>query len=160
VAGAKKLDGLVLLVARLTVGVLFVSTGWGKVHHLAKVTEFFTELGIPMPAVNAVVASFAELVCGALLVVGLASRLASLPLVATMVVALLTAKRDDIHGLADLFGLVEWTYIALLLVIAVVGPGALSADFAIVRRMRSRAQATDGTPDASHAYGRQVARGA
>ena len=93
VALAKKFDWVALLVARLTVGVLFVSTGWGKVHDLAKVTSFFTELGIPMPGLNATVASYTELVCGSLLVVGLASRLASLPLVVTMIVAILTAKR-------------------------------------------------------------------
>jgi len=37
---AKKTDSLALLVARLTVGVLFVSTGWGKVNNLAKVTDW------------------------------------------------------------------------------------------------------------------------
>jgi uncharacterized membrane protein YphA (DoxX/SURF4 family) len=49
----KRLDTAALLVGRLTVGVLFVSTGWGKVHNLEKVASFFGELGIPMPALNA-----------------------------------------------------------------------------------------------------------
>jgi putative oxidoreductase len=151
---ARKLDWVALFVARLTVGVLFVSTGWGKVHNLAKVTGFFAELGIPMPALNATVASYTELVCGSLLVIGLASRLASLPLVVTMIVAILTAKRAEVHGLADLFGLVEWTYIALLLVIAVFGPGALSADAAVAKRLRAdQARREDPSP----AYGRQAA---
>jgi putative oxidoreductase len=154
VALAKKLDWVALLVARLTVGVLFVSTGWGKVHNLAKVTSFFAELGIPMPGLNATVASYTELVCGSLLVIGLASRLASLPLVVTMIVAILTAKRAEVHGLADLFGLVEWTYIALLLVIAVIGPGLASVDAAIARRAAAgHAKREDDSP----AYGRQAA---
>ena len=135
----QKLDWLVLLVARLTVGVLFVSTGWGKVHNLAKVTAYFTELGIPVPGLNATVASFTELLCGSLLVIGLASRFASLPLVVTMTVALLTAKRSEIHGLPDLFGEVEWTYIAILLVIAVFGAGAASADAIIAKRLTAPA---------------------
>ena len=139
---AKKLDWLALLVARLTVGILFVSTGWGKVHNLAKVTDFFTELMIPLPAFNATLASWTELVCGALLVIGLASRLASLPLVVTMTVAILTAKRDDIHGLADLFGQVEWTYLAILLVIAAVGPGAASVDRLVVKKVSHGLHAT------------------
>lgn len=96
---AKRLDSVALLVARLTVGVLFVSTGWGKVHNLPKVIEYFGELHIPAPAFNATLASFTELGCGALLVLGLASRLAAVPLMVTMTVALLTAKRDEIHGL-------------------------------------------------------------
>jgi putative oxidoreductase len=138
-ATGKKLDSTALLIARLTVGVLFVSTGWGKVHNLAKVTEFFTELHIPAPAFNATLASVTELVCGALLVVGLASRLAALPLVVTMIVALLTAKLDEIHGLPDLFGEVEWTYIAILLVVATAGPGKASLDALVAPRLRAAA---------------------
>jgi aquaporin Z len=136
-ATGKKLDSTALLIARLTLGVLFVSTGWGKVHNLAKVTQFFTELHIPAPAFNATLASFTELICGALLVVGLASRLAALPLVVTMIVALLTAKLDEIHGLPDLFGEVEWTYIALLLVVATAGPGKASLDALVAPRLRA-----------------------
>jgi putative oxidoreductase len=146
-AVAKKLDSLVLLVARLTVGVLFVSTGWGKVHNLEKVTGFFTELGIPAPGFNAVLASYSELICGSLLVIGLASRLAALPLVVTMIVALVTAKRGEIHGLADLFGLVEWTYIPILLVVAVFGPGVASLDTLVVRWARAQSAANGGSAD-------------
>jgi putative oxidoreductase len=135
---AKRLDWLALLVARLTVGVLFASTGWGKVNNLGKVTEFFVELKIPVPAFNAVLASYTELTCGALLTIGLASRLASLPLVVTMLVALATAKKAEIHGLPDLFGEVEWTYLAILLVIAAVGPGGAALDALVARRMKSR----------------------
>jgi putative oxidoreductase len=134
---AKITDSAALLVARLTVGVLFVSTGWGKVHNLAKVTDFFTELGIPMPAFNAVLASYAELVCGSLLVIGLASRLASVPLMVTMVVAILTAKRSELHGISDLFGFVEWTYFAILLVIFAMGPGKVALDTLVERRIRA-----------------------
>jgi putative oxidoreductase len=133
---AKKTDSVALLIARLTVGVLFVSTGWGKVNNLSKVTEFFTELGIPMPGFNATLASYTELVCGFLLVIGLASRLASVPLVVTMAVAILTAKRSELHGLPDLFGFVEWTYLAILLVIFALGPGKIALDTLAERRLR------------------------
>jgi putative oxidoreductase len=131
----KRLESVALLIARLTVGVLFVSTGWGKVHNLAKVTAFFGELHIPAPAFNATLASFTELLCGALLVVGLASRLAALPLMVTMTVAILTAKLEEIHGLPDLFGEVEWTYLVLLLIIAVFGPGKASLDTLVRSRL-------------------------
>ena len=133
---AKKTDSLALLVARLTVGVLFVFTGWGKVNNLAKITEYFTELGIPMPGFNAVLASYTELVCGFLLVIGLASRLATVPLVITMIVAILTAKRSELHSVPDLFGLVEWTYIAILLVIFALGPGKIALDALVEKRLR------------------------
>jgi putative oxidoreductase len=133
----QKLDWLGPLVARVTLGVLFVSTGWGKVHNLAKVTAYFAELGIPLPGIQAPMVSFIELIGGALLVIGLASRLAAIPLMGSMAVAILTAQRENIHGLPDLFGLVEWTYLALLLWVALAGPGKVSLDQLLFGRKRS-----------------------
>lgn len=130
----QRLDWLGPLVARITLGVLFVSTGWGKVHSLAKVTAYFTELGIPFPGVQAPMVSFIELIGGALLVVGLASRFAAVPLMGSMLVAILTAQRENVHGLADLFGLVEWTYFALLLWVLLAGAGKVSLDHVLVER--------------------------
>ncbi len=130
----KKTDWVALLVARLTIGLEFVSTGWGKVHHLDKVTAFFADdLHIPMPGFNAVLASYTELLCGTALVLGIASRLSAIPLVVTMVVALLTAKAHEIMGVTDLVGELEWTYVAILLVIVSLGPGPVSVDGLISR---------------------------
>ena len=138
---AKKLEWLPLLVARLTVGVEFISTGWGKVHNLDKVTGYFAELGIPAPGFNATFASCTELVCGSLLILGLASRLAACPLIVTMVVAIVTAKKDKLHGVTNLVGFVEWTYIAILAVVVVLGPGLVSVDTLVGRALRGRAAA-------------------
>lgn len=139
---AQKLDWLGPLVARITLGVLFMSTGWGKVHNLAKVTAYFGELGIPFPGIQAPMVSFIELIGGALLVVGLASRLAALPLMGSMAVAILTAQRENVHGLPDLFGLVEWTYLVLLLWVAIAGPGKISLDRALFDRKHATARAS------------------
>lgn len=119
---------LALLLARLSVGLLFLSTGWGKVHHLAKVTAFFTHLGIPAPGFNAVLVGYSELICGSLLVLGLLTRLATIPLMVSMVVAILTAKWSDLHSAFDLVGFDEFTYLCMLVVIAVLGPGRASLD--------------------------------
>ena len=136
----QNLDWLGPLVARFTLGVLFVSTGWGKVHNLAKVAAFFAELHIPAPAIQATFVSYVELIGGALVLVGLFARLASLPLIGSMAVAILTTKADEVHGLPDLFGLVEWTYLALLAWVALAGPGRASLDhFIFSRRVRTTA---------------------
>src|SRR5437773_3076139 len=102
-------------VARLTLGFIFLHSGWGKLHDLPKVVAYFTELGIPAPQFQAPLAATTEFVCGALVLLGLFTRVASLPLIATMLVAILTALRSNIHGLSDLFGTSEYLYIALLL---------------------------------------------
>ena len=130
------------LLARFTIGVAFITSGWGKVNNLEKVTAFFTELGIPAPAFQATFVSWVELVCGTLVFIGLATRLAAVPLICTMIVALITAKAEDIGGVGDLVGLIEFTYIALLAWLVVAGPGLLSLDHLIARR------AVSGAPDA------------
>jgi len=122
-----------LLLARLSVGLLFVSTGWGKVHNVPKVTQFFESLHIPAPGFHAVLVGYSELLCGAALVVGLLSRLATIPLIVSMTVALLTAKRAEIHGVFDLVGQDEFTYLVMLVVIAVVGPGKIALDRFVAR---------------------------
>jgi len=135
---ARSLESLPPLLARLVVGVVFTTSGWGKVHNLEKVTAFFTELHIPAPAFQATFVSFVELVGGSLLVLGLGSRLAAIPLIVSivsMLVAIVTAKAEDVHGVADLFGTVEFTYIALMVWIVIAGPGRFSLDRFITARV-------------------------
>lgn len=130
-----KLDWLALLLGRLAVGLLFLSTGWGKVHDIPKVIAFFRDLGIPAPRFHAHLVAYSELSCGAALVVGLLARFATVPLVVTMTVALLTAKRDQIHGIFDLVGQDEFTYLVVLVMIAILGPGRASLDRLIAQHL-------------------------
>ena len=119
--------------ARLTVGVVFFQSGWGKLHSLDKVTDFFTELGIPAPYFQARLASGAEFVCGALLLLGLATRFAAVPLIIVMCVAIRTALWDQVEGLSTLVGLTEFAYVALLVWLATDGAGPLSLDHLLSR---------------------------
>jgi putative oxidoreductase len=130
-----KLDSGALLLGRLAVGLLFVSTGWGKVHDIPKVVAFFESLGIPAPGFHAVLVSWSELLCGSAIVIGLLTRLAAIPLIVSMTVALLTAKRGDIHGILDLVGQDEFTYLVVLAMIAVLGPGKLGFDHLVAKRL-------------------------
>jgi putative oxidoreductase len=134
----EKSKPLAMLLGRLGVGLVFMSTGWGKVHNLAKVTEFFVSLGIPAPGFHAVLVGYSELVCGAALVLGVLSRLATIPLIVSMIVAILTAKRAEIHGLLDLVGFEEFTYLVLLAMIAILGPGNWAVDRLIAKKLDER----------------------
>jgi putative oxidoreductase len=119
------------------VGLLFLSTGWGKIHDIPKVTAYFTSLGIPAPGLNAVLVGYCELICGGMLIVGLLTRLATIPLAMSMIVAILTARLGDVHGVFDLVALEEFTYLIVLVMIAILGPGPLSLDFVVVRSLES-----------------------
>ena len=117
--------------ARLTVGLVFFDSGWAKLHDLPKVTNYFADLGIPAPAFQARFASTAEFVCGGLLLLGLATRFAAVPLIIVMCVAIRTALWSQVEGLSTLVGLTEFAYIALLVWLATDGPGPFSLDHLI-----------------------------
>ena len=136
---ARSLAWLSPTLARLTVGLVFFDSGWGKLHDLAKVTDYFTQLGLPMPAFQARLASTSELVCGGLLLLGLATRFAVVPLVITMCVAIRAALWDQVDGLSSLVGLTEFAYIALLVWLGTDGPGPLSVDRLLCRLLAREA---------------------
>ena len=125
------------LAVRLSLGAVFLGTGWGKLHNLAQVTSFFSELGIPFPAVQAAVVSAIELVGGTLILLGLFTRFAAVPLMGTMVVAILTAKRPEIDGIRSLFAFEEFTYLAGYLWLTVAGAGKASLDALVFGRRSS-----------------------
>jgi putative oxidoreductase len=116
------------LALRLSLGAVFVASGWGKLHNLEQVTKFFGELGIPFPAFNATLTAVTELVGGALIGLGLLTRLATLPLMVVMLVATLTARRPDIEGPLSLLGFIEVTYFAGFLWLLIAGPGKAALD--------------------------------
>ena len=86
-----------LLACRLYWGGLFVSTGFSKLTHLALTAERFADWHIPAPYPNAVAAGTTELFCGSLLVLGAASRIVTVPLIGTMIVAYLHGPRRRSH---------------------------------------------------------------
>jgi putative oxidoreductase len=122
------------LLARLTVGLVFVGTGWGKLHTLPDVTEYFASLHIPAPAFQARLAAATEFFGGLSMLLGLGVRLSGIPLSITMVVAILTAKRAEIDGLTSLVSFEEWSYLVFFIWIVLAGAGALSLDHLIARR--------------------------
>jgi putative oxidoreductase len=136
------------LFARVVIGVVFTHSGFGKWTHLDQVVKFFSDLGIPFPQLQAPFVASVELVCGALVLVGLGTRLVAVPLIGTMVVALATAFGEKITGLNALFGLAEFLYIVLLVQLAVGGAGALSLDRFVAIAI-DRADALDRAQDAA-----------
>ena len=131
----RRLDWAPALLARLVIGAIFVPTGWGKLHNLPDIVAFFRELGIPYPELQAPFVSSIELVCGALVLAGLATRLAAMPLIGTMVVAIATAIWPQLETAREIFGKEELHYMALLAYLVVTGPGLVSLDALIARRV-------------------------
>jgi putative oxidoreductase len=133
---------LVLLVLRLVWGWQFLTTGLGKLQNHARVTEFFTSLGIPMPGLNAWFVGGLEMVGGALLLLGLFSRPIAFLLSANMLVAFLAAERPAFlgvfHDLDSFLKADAFWFFFVSVVVLTLGPGAISLDRFLTKAIRER----------------------
>ena len=127
------------LFARIVVGWVFMWSGWTKLNNLYPTQDFpgmiarFTEWGIPFPSVMAPFVSGVEFFGGLLLLFGLFTRLAATPLVIVMIVAIMSAKWNQVDSLETLLGFEEVAYMALFGWLAVAGPGPISLDHLLQR---------------------------
>jgi putative oxidoreductase len=139
----ERLEWLGRLVVRLSVGIEFFGSGLGKLGKLPSLIEYFRSLGVPFPEVQAPFVASVELVCGTLIMIGLATRPAALMLCGVMTVAIITAAAPEHHitatwrGLLEFFYLPEWCLLLLLGWLLLAGPGRASLD-ALVRRKVQR----------------------
>jgi putative oxidoreductase len=95
---AAALAFLAPLLTRLVVGFGFHATGHGKLQNLAKVTGFFSDLGIPFPGANAHFIAYLEFIGGLCLIAGLGTRIFAFLLSCTMVVDLDGEQSVGISG--------------------------------------------------------------
>ncbi len=130
-----------LLFVRLYWGWQFMQTGWGKLHNLGHVTQFFGSLGIPAPGANALFISCVELFGGALLILGLASRLTALVLTVDMLVAFFLADREALMSIISdpgkFYSAAPYTFLFASALILIFGPGWFALDTLIARRYES-----------------------
>jgi putative oxidoreductase len=121
------------LAVRIVVGSVFLQTGWQKLHALPRMIENFREWGIPAPEIMTPLASGIEFVGGALLLVGLLTRFAAVPLMIVMVVAIVSAKWADVDSFVTLMGFEEVSYFVMFAWLAIAGPGPVSLDHFVLR---------------------------
>src|SRR3954447_8657688 len=121
------------LVMRLVIGYVFMLTGWGKLNNLPQMIQNFTEWGIPFPHLLTPFVSGVEFFGGILLILGLFTRIPAAMLAVVMLVAIKSAKWDNVDSVETLLGFEEATYFAAFLWLAIAGPGAISLDRLLLR---------------------------
>jgi putative oxidoreductase len=124
----------VLLFLRITIGWTFFLTGRGKLANFERTTHFFESLGIPAPAFHAGLVGGLEMVGGILILIGLATRLISLPLLFSMIVAYVTADREAFASISDFTAAAPFIYLCVTLVTLTFGPGKFSLDALVAKR--------------------------
>lgn len=92
-------DGIPLLLLRLYLAPVMIQAGWNKASSFDSIVDWFGNddygLGLPMPLVMAFLATAAELVGGVLLLLGALTRLVSIPLMVTMIVAMVSVHAKN-----------------------------------------------------------------
>jgi putative oxidoreductase len=112
-------------------------SGWGKLHNLANVTNFFSSLSLPYPAQTALFISCVEFFGGIFLGLGLLSRITALVLTVNMFVAYAAADREALPSVfsdPDKFcAAAPYTFLIASVIMLLFGPGKLALD-ALVRQ--------------------------
>ena len=125
------------LFARITVGWVFLWSGWGKLHSLPQVTDNFVGWGVPFPHVLTPLVSGIEFFGGLFLLAGFLTRISAGALGVTMIVAIRAAKWGDVDSLETLLGFDEFEYLALFVWLAIAGAGPVSLDHLLQRTSRN-----------------------
>ncbi|HEX7655171.1 MAG TPA: DoxX family protein [Verrucomicrobiae bacterium] len=132
-------QSLLLLTLRLVYGGQYIQTGHGKLMNLERTTQFFTDLHIPAPGFHAVLVGSTEFFGGILLVLGLGTRLVSVPLIISMIVAYLTAERAEAFKSLDSFtSAAPYQFLLACLILLHFGPGKLAIDAWFARQAQKR----------------------
>jgi putative oxidoreductase len=146
-----------LFLLRLYFGYGFFKAGLGKLENIENTAEYFAGLDIPLPTLNAYLAGTTECFGGLLLLLGAASRVVTIPLIFTMLVAYATQHLEELRPLwtlgangsynpAAFFKAAPFPYLLTALIVLLFGPGTFSID-AVVKRLLDR-QASSIGPNA------------
>jgi len=123
-----------LLLVRVVVGVAFILHGWPKIQ---KPFEWMSGMPNPPPGIMQALAALCEVAGGALLALGLLTRVAALAIAAVMVGALALVhvpKGDPFVAPGGPSAEPASVYLAVSLLIAAVGAGAYSLDAVVLRK--------------------------
>lgn len=131
------------LAARITVGWEFLWSGWGKLHNMPQMIGYFRDWGIPYPEIVTPFAAWVEFVGGFLLLVGLLTRFASVPMMIVMVVAIVAAKAGKIDSLKTFLSFEETCYFVMFAWLGIAGPGPVSLDHLVLKVFRPNRPPSD-----------------
>lgn len=138
--GAKRLSSLQdipLFFLRLILAYGFYMPATMKWGNVAGIAEWFSSMGIPMPTLNAYLATGTEMAAVILLPLGLATRIISIPLIFTMVVAIITVHLDNGFSAGDNGFEIPLYYMLMLFVLLINGSGKFSVDHLISKWRKS-----------------------
>ena len=129
------LQDIPLLLIRLILAYGFYGPATMKLNDVSAIAEWFTNIGIPAPTLNAYLATYTEFLGAIFLALGLATRFISIPLIITMLVAIKTVHWGNGFNASDNGYEIPLYYMAMLMMLFFAGPGRASMDYLIRKKL-------------------------
>lgn len=133
----ENLQDIPLLFLRLILAYGFYMPAMMKWGNISGIIEWFDGMGIPMPTLNAYLAATTEMAAVILLPLGLATRIISIPLMFTMLVAIVAVHWGNGFNAGDNGFEIPLYYMLMLFVLLINGAGKISLDNLINKRIQS-----------------------
>lgn len=130
------LKDIPLLLIRLVLAYGFYNPAMMKLKDISSVVEWFKSSEMPMPVLSAYLVTYTEFFGFILLALGLATRIISIPLIITMIVAIKVAHWDNGFNASDNGYEIPLYYLIMLILLLFTGPGRISVDYLIERKVR------------------------
>ncbi len=124
----ENLRSLPLLLMRVVLAFGFYGPAKMKISNIKGIIEWFTGMGYPMPALNAYMAAATESLGVILLLLGLGTRLITIPLMIIMLVAIFTVHLANGFEAGTNGYEIPLYYLIMLFTLLVYGPGKFSID--------------------------------
>lgn len=128
---SKASHSLAMLILRISIGsVMLPRHGWHKLTHFSEMQGKFMDFMGLGTQISLGLAVFAEFFCAIFIIIGLFTRLATIPLIILFVVAITMSHNGDIFHTAQL----PFVLLAGFVVILLLGPGKISIDRLISKK--------------------------
>ncbi|MFQ0812655.1 hypothetical protein AVM02_04560 [Brucella anthropi] len=121
-------NGVVTLIARIFLSILFILAGYGKLTAISGTAGYFAGIGLPVPTVTAVIVGLVEFVGGLAILVGFQTRIAAVIVGLFTIGATLVAHMDFSEGVNALMAQKNLAIAGGLFILALYGAGSLSID--------------------------------
>lgn len=123
-----KIRNIVLFALRLVLAYGFFNPAMMKIKDITSVAGWFESINIPFPTLNAYLATGTEILGVVLLALGLFTRWISIPLIITMIVAIITVHLENGFEAGENGFEIPIYYILMLLTLFTYGAGKYSLD--------------------------------
>lgn len=133
----KKTDSISLLLLRFVLAYGFLTPAMLKWKDIGGIADWFGQIGIPFPLLNAYLAASTETLGVVLLTAGFGTRIISIPLIITMMVAIKTVHLTNGFEAGNNGFEIPLYYIIMLLILIVRGAGNISFDHFVSKKLHA-----------------------